>query len=136
MCINLHSSLPLQHRKLSPGWHFVFKPFECVSFHVTTREQVLDVPPQQVCKHDMRMCDTTSCVLLLFLSLYIYLRIYNNKQQQCYTLDNAPLRADAVVYMRINNIEMARYNVQDVMNAILNLCLSKYGAFFVVSCSS
>ena len=31
---------------------------------------------------------------------------------------------------------MARYNVQDVMNAILNLCLSKYGAFFVVSCSS
>ena len=52
MCINLHSSLPLQHRKLSPGWHFVFKPFECVSFHVTTREQVLDVPPQQVCKHE------------------------------------------------------------------------------------
>ena len=40
------------HRKLSPGWHFVFKPFECVSFHVTTREQVLDVPPQQVCKHE------------------------------------------------------------------------------------
>ena len=74
------------------------------------------------------MCDTTSCVLLLFLSLYIiYLRrIYNNnKQLQCYTLDNAPLRADAVVYMRINNIEMARYNVQDVMNAILNLCLTQ-----------
>ena len=38
--------------------------------------------------------------------------------------------------MRINNIEMARYNVQDVMNAILNLCLSKYLAVFVVvSCS-
>ena len=35
------------HRKLSPGWHLVFKPFETVSFHVTTREQVLDVPPQQ-----------------------------------------------------------------------------------------
>jgi len=34
-------------------------------------------------------------------------------------------RADAVVYMRINNIEMARYNVQDVMNAILNLCLTQ-----------
>ena len=35
------------HRKLSPGWHLVLKPFETVSFHVTTREQVLDVPPQQ-----------------------------------------------------------------------------------------
>ena len=42
------------HRKLSPGWHFVFKPFENVSFHVTTREQVLDVPPQQV---SQRCCD-------------------------------------------------------------------------------
>ena len=71
----------------------------------------------------MNVC--TSCILLLFLSLYIYLRINNNKQLQCYTLDNAPLRADAVVYMRINNIEMARYNVQDVMNAILNLCLTQ-----------
>ena len=35
------------HRKLGPGWHLVLKPFETVSFHVTTREQVLDVPPQQ-----------------------------------------------------------------------------------------
>ena len=52
------------HRNLAPGWHIVLKPFETVSFHVTTREQVLDVPPQQ-----------------------------------CYTLDNAPIRADAVVYM-------------------------------------
>lgn len=68
----------------------VLKPFESVSFHVTTREQVLDVPPQQ-----------------------------------CYTLDNAPLRADAVVYMRINDVVAARYNVQDVMLAILNLCLTQ-----------
>ncbi|KAL7535738.1 hypothetical protein ACHAXR_006697, partial [Thalassiosira sp. AJA248-18] len=78
------------HRRLGPGWHLVLKPFECVSFHVTTREQVLDIPPQQ-----------------------------------CYTLDNAPLRADAVVYMRILNVEMAKYSVQDVMNAILNLCLTQ-----------
>ena len=27
--------------KLGPGWHLVAKPFESVSFHVTTREQVL-----------------------------------------------------------------------------------------------
>lgn len=78
------------HRKLGPGWHLVFRPFESVSFHVTTREQVLDVPPQQ-----------------------------------CYTLDNAPIRADAVVYMRIHDVEAARYNVQDVMSAILNLCLTQ-----------
>ena len=78
------------HRKLGPGWHIVLKPFECVSFHVTTREQVLDVPPQQ-----------------------------------CYTLDNAPIRADAVVYMRIYNVEMAKYSVEDVMLAILNLCLTQ-----------
>lgn len=78
------------HRKLGPGWHFIVKPFESVSFHVTTREQVLDVPPQQ-----------------------------------CYTLDNAPIRADAVVFMRIHNVEMARYNVEDVMLAILNLCLTQ-----------
>mmetsp|Transcript_15678 Transcript_15678/g.33126 ORF Transcript_15678/g.33126 Transcript_15678/m.33126 type:complete len:372 (+) Transcript_15678:54-1169(+) len=78
------------HRKLGPGWHIIYKPFESVSFHVTTREQVLDVPPQQ-----------------------------------CYTLDNAPIRADAVVYMRIHDVVAARYNVQDVMSAILNLCLTQ-----------
>jgi regulator of protease activity HflC (stomatin/prohibitin superfamily) len=61
-----------------------------VSFRATTREQVLDVPPQQ-----------------------------------CYTLDNAPIRADAVVFMRINHIEMAKYQVEDVMGAILNLCLTQ-----------
>lgn len=78
------------HRKLGPGWHLVLKPFESVSFHVTTRERVLDVPPQQ-----------------------------------CYTLDNAPIRADAVVYMRIHDTVAARYNVQDVLDAILNLCLTQ-----------
>lgn len=78
------------HRKLGPGWHLICKPFESVSFHVTTREQILDVPPQQ-----------------------------------CYTLDNAPIRADAVVYMRILNVEMAKYAVEDVMSAILNLCLTQ-----------
>ena len=45
--------------------------------------------------------------------------------QQCYTLDNAPIRADAVVYMRIHDVEAAKYNVQDVMSAILNLCLTQ-----------
>jgi regulator of protease activity HflC (stomatin/prohibitin superfamily) len=78
------------HRKLGPGWHFILKPFESVSFYATTREQVLDVPPQQ-----------------------------------CYTLDNAPIRADAVVFMRIHNVEMAKYQVEDVMGAILNLCLTQ-----------
>jgi len=78
------------HRRLGPGWHLVFRPFESVSFHATTREQVLDVPPQQ-----------------------------------CYTLDNAPLKADAVVYLRIISMEMARYQVQDMANAILNLCLTQ-----------
>ena len=77
-------------RKLLPGWHFLFRPFEAVSFHATTREQVLDVAPQQ-----------------------------------CYTLDNAPIKADAVVYMRIVSTEAARYNVQAVHNAILNLCLTQ-----------
>ena len=78
------------HRKLGPGWHWIWRPFEGVSFHVTTREQVLDVPPQQ-----------------------------------CYTLDNAPLKADAVVYLKIYNTEAAKYNVQNVMHAILNLCLTQ-----------
>ena len=51
------------NRKLGPGWHLILPLVESVSFQATTREQVLDVPPQQ-----------------------------------CYTLDNAPIRADAVVY--------------------------------------
>ena len=78
------------HSKLDPGWHWISRPFENESFHVTTREQVMDVPPQQ-----------------------------------CYTLDNAPLQADAVVYMRVFDLIKARYAVRDVKNAILNLCLTQ-----------
>jgi regulator of protease activity HflC (stomatin/prohibitin superfamily) len=45
--------------------------------------------------------------------------------QQCYTLDNAPIKADAVIYMRIISLEAARYNVHDLRFAILNLCLTQ-----------
>jgi len=45
--------------------------------------------------------------------------------QQCYTLDNAPLKADAVVYLKIISTVMARYEVQDMSVAILNLCLTQ-----------
>lgn len=45
--------------------------------------------------------------------------------QQCYTRDNAPLKADAVVYMRIIDTKAARYNIMDLDNAILNLCLTQ-----------
>ncbi|CAB9496992.1 Stomatin-like protein 2, mitochondrial [Seminavis robusta] len=78
------------HRKLDPGWHWIARPFEAESFHVTTREQVMDVPPQQ-----------------------------------CYTVDNAPLHADAVVYMRIIDSVKARYAVREVREAIMNLCLTQ-----------
>jgi len=78
------------HRKLGPGWHWVARPIETESFHVTTREQVMDVPPQH-----------------------------------CYTLDNAPLQADAVVYLRILDLAKARYEVRNVNEAILNLCLTQ-----------
>jgi len=78
------------NRRLGPGLHFIFRPFETVSYEATIREQVLDVPPQQ-----------------------------------CYTLDNAPIKADAVVFLKVTDIVAARYNVQDVQNAILNLCLTQ-----------
>lgn len=78
------------HRRLEPGWHWIWKPFEAVSFVATIREQVLDIPPQQ-----------------------------------CYTLDNAPIKADAVVYLRIVDVEAAKYKVQDVRSAIMNLCLTQ-----------
>ncbi len=35
------------NRRLGAGWHWIWKPVEVVSFHVTTREQVFDVPTQQ-----------------------------------------------------------------------------------------
>jgi regulator of protease activity HflC (stomatin/prohibitin superfamily) len=78
------------HRKLGAGWHFLLPIVETISFEVTTREQVLDVPPQQ-----------------------------------CYTKDNAPLKADAVVFMRIQDVVMAKYNVEDIYGAIMNLCLTQ-----------
>ena len=77
------------HRKMGPGYHFL-RPFDHISYEATTREQVMDVPPQQ-----------------------------------CYTLDNAPIKADAVIYMRIFSLEAARYNVNDLQFAILNLCLTQ-----------
>lgn len=78
------------HRKLGPGYHLIGRPLERISFQETTREQVMDVPPQQ-----------------------------------CYTLDNAPIKADAVIYMRLLSLEAARYNVNDLRFAILNLCLTQ-----------
>jgi len=44
--------------------------------------------------------------------------------QECFTLDNAPLTADAIVYMRITDMEKASYKVSNVKNAVLNLCLT------------
>lgn len=78
------------HRKLGAGWHFLMPVIEKISFKVTTREQVLDVPPQQ-----------------------------------CYTKDNAPIKADAVVYMKIQDVLLAKYNVEDIYGAIMNLCLTQ-----------
>jgi len=45
--------------------------------------------------------------------------------QQCYTKDNAPLTADAVVYIRIYNTEVSYYSVAAVKEAILNLVLTQ-----------
>lgn len=77
------------HRKLDPGIHLVWSPFERICFEETIREQVLDVPPQE-----------------------------------CFTLDNAPLRADAIVYMRVCDTMAACYKVINFKNAILSLCLT------------
>merc|ERR550539_506424 len=44
--------------------------------------------------------------------------------QECFTLDNAPLTADAIVYMKITDMKDACYQVSDVKNAVLNLCLT------------
>jgi len=45
--------------------------------------------------------------------------------QQCYTLDNAPVSADAVIYIRIYDVEAARYQVQNLNQAIMNICLTQ-----------
>ena len=76
-------------RAIGPGIHFIFRPFEKISFSDTLREQILDVPPQE-----------------------------------CFTSDNAPISADAIVYLRIVNMKDACYEVFDVKNAVLNLCLT------------
>ena len=44
--------------------------------------------------------------------------------QECFTFDNAPLTVDAIVYMRITDMKDACYEVSDVKNAVLNLCLT------------
>ena len=44
--------------------------------------------------------------------------------QECFTADNAPLTADAIVYLRIVNMKDACYEVFNVKNAVLNLCLT------------
>ena len=72
------------------GWHWLLRPVETVSFRGTTREQILDVPPQQ-----------------------------------CYTKDNAPLKADAVVFLRIFDVHKARYEVNDFYLALHNLVLTQ-----------
>jgi regulator of protease activity HflC (stomatin/prohibitin superfamily) len=44
--------------------------------------------------------------------------------QECFTKDNAPLTADAIVYLRINSMKDACYEIFNVMNAVMNLCLT------------
>jgi regulator of protease activity HflC (stomatin/prohibitin superfamily) len=78
------------NRQLGPGLHITIPLLERTSFACTTREQVLDIPPQKAI-----------------------------------TRDNAPLTADAVVYWRITDPELARYAVQDLLAAIQNLVLTQ-----------
>jgi regulator of protease activity HflC (stomatin/prohibitin superfamily) len=44
--------------------------------------------------------------------------------QQCITSDNVSLMADAVVYWRITDMIKARYAVEDVQRALINLVLT------------
>lgn len=82
--------LGVYNRQLVPGLHVTIPFVERSSFVCTTREQVLDIPPQKAI-----------------------------------TRDNAPLTADAVVYWKITNPELARYAVQDLVPAIQNLVLTQ-----------
>lgn len=80
-------------RRLDPGLHCI-TPFLCsVRWRGTTREQVLDIPPQG-----------------------------------CITADNAPLKADAVVYWRITDPVKHVYELQDALLAIQNLILTQLRA--------
>ncbi|KAK3267433.1 hypothetical protein CYMTET_24009 [Cymbomonas tetramitiformis] len=45
--------------------------------------------------------------------------------QQCITADNAPIKADAVVYYKIVDFEMARYKVEELVPALTNLVLTQ-----------
>ena len=77
-------------RKLEAGLHFTIPLVERTAFSCTTREVVLDIPPQKAI-----------------------------------TRDNAPLTADAVVYWKIVDPELARYAVKDLRAAIQNLILTQ-----------
>ena len=77
-------------RELPPGLHYTIPIVERTAFACTTREQVLDIPPQKAI-----------------------------------TRDNAPLTADAVVYWKIIDPQLARYAVKDLIDAIQNLVLTQ-----------
>merc|ERR1711982_200678 len=62
------------NRSLGPGIHFIFKPFENISFKDTTREQILDVPPQECFTFDNAP---------LTVDAIVYLKIVNMKDA-CY----------------------------------------------------
>ena len=51
-------------------------------------------------------------------------QVFDIPPQECFTLDNAPLTADAIVYMKIKNMKDACYEIFNVKNAVLNLCLT------------
>lgn len=82
--------LGVYDRQLEAGLHFLIPLIERTSFRCTTREQVLDIPPQKAI-----------------------------------TRDNAPLTADAVVYWKVTEPELARYAVADLVAAIQNLILTQ-----------
>lgn len=77
-------------KALEPGLHWTIPIVERTAYACTTREQVLDIPPQKAI-----------------------------------TKDNAPLSADAVVYWRIIDPQLARYAVKDLLSAIQNLVLTQ-----------
>lgn len=52
-------------------------------------------------------------------------QVFDIPPQQCITSDNAPLAADAVVYWRVMDPEMAVYSVMDLKMAIQNLVLTQ-----------
>ncbi|NES72262.1 MAG: SPFH/Band 7/PHB domain protein [Okeania sp. SIO2D1] len=77
-------------KRLEAGLNFITPFISQVVFQATSRETVLDIPPQN-----------------------------------CITRDNVSIRADAVVYWRIMNVEKAYYKVQDLKKAMINLVLTQ-----------